>query len=130
LSISIRDFMAKTVAIVDDDRGMRVSVERLLKAHGFTTKTFESAEAMLETLAIDDVDCLVLDINLGGMSGIDLCRRLGSAETAIPTIFITAVDDDATYKSALKSGCVAYLRKPFLGRSLIEAIEAATDNVK
>jgi FixJ family two-component response regulator len=126
----IRDFMAKTVAIVDDDRGMRVSVERLLKAHGFTTKTFESAEAMLETLAIADVDCLVLDINLGGMSGIDLCRRLCSAETAIPTIFITAVDDDATYKSALKSGCVAYLRKPFLGRSLIEAIEAATDNAK
>jgi FixJ family two-component response regulator len=72
--------MSRTVAIVDDDQGMRVSVERLLKAYGFATRTFASAESVLECMAEAeaDIDCLVLDINLGGMSGADLCNRLVS----------------------------------------------------
>jgi FixJ family two-component response regulator len=123
----IRDPMSKTVAIVDDDHGMRISVERLLNAYGFVTKTFASAEAVLECLAEADIDCLVLDINLGGISGIELYHRLVSCDAAIPTIFITAVDDETTHKNALTSGCVAYLRKPFPGRSLVAAIKTATD---
>jgi FixJ family two-component response regulator len=120
--------MSKTVAIVDDDRGMRVSVERLLNAYGFATKTFASAEAVLESMAEADIGCLVLDINLGGMSGVELYRRLVSCDAAVPTVFITAIDDETTHEEAFKSGCVAYLRKPFPGRSLVDAIKAAMDD--
>jgi FixJ family two-component response regulator len=122
--------MSKTIAIVDDDRGMRISVERLLNAYGFATKTFASAEAVLECMAEADIDCLVLDINLGGISGIELYRRLLSCDSAVPTIFMTAIDDDTMHENALRSGCVAYLRKPFPGRSLVDAIRAAMDSSK
>jgi FixJ family two-component response regulator len=118
--------MSKTIAIVDDDHGMRISVERLLNAYGFATKTFASAEAVLESMGEADIACLVLDINLGGMSGVELYRRLVSCDAAIPTIFMTAIDDE-TMHNALRSGCVAYFRKPFPGRCLVDAIKAAID---
>ena len=76
---------AKTVAVVDDDRSMLVGVERLLNAYGFATKVFASAEAFLDTAAAADADCLVLDIDLGGMSGIELRRRWSTAAAPFPS---------------------------------------------
>ena len=115
----------KIVAIVDDDTSMRVGLDRLLQARGFGTEVFASAEAFLD--AASAADCLLLDINLTGMSGFDLRRRLSSAGSRLPVIFMTAFDDEATRHHAANLGCVAYLRKPFAGQLLIDAIADATD---
>jgi FixJ family two-component response regulator len=120
----------KTVAVVDDDRSMRAGVERLLNAHGYATRLFSSAEDYLDPGVETDADCLLLDVDLGGMSGIELGRRLAACGRAVPVIFMTAHDDDATRASALETGCIAYLTKPFLGRTLIDAVEIAVAEEK
>jgi FixJ family two-component response regulator len=120
----------KTVAVVDDDRSMRVGVERLLNAHGYLTKAFSSAEAYLDPSVATDADCLLLDVDLGGMSGIELRRRLAACGRAVPVIFMTALDDEAARASALETGCVAYLTKPFPGRILIDAVKIAVAQEK
>ena len=114
----------KIVAVVDNDPSMRVSLERLLQAQGFGTEIFPSAEAFLG--AGSTADCLLLDIHLDGMGGFELRRRLSSAGSRLPVIFMTAFDDDATRHEAANLGCVAYLRKPFAGHLLMEAITDAT----
>jgi FixJ family two-component response regulator len=113
----------KTIAIVDDDPSMLKGIERLLGAYGFATKAFASAEAFLSPDATVEFDCLLLDIHLGGMSGIELRRRLAASGSTTPVIFMTAFDDDATRTQAQKAGCVAYLHKPFVAKLLIGAIE-------
>lgn len=114
----------QVVAVVDDDPGMLKSIERLLKAYKFQTATFTSAEAFLDAPA-GAASCLVLDIHLGGMSGIDLRRRLTASGSNLPVIFISAVDDETVHEEAIEAGCVAYLRKPFLAHLLIGAINKA-----
>jgi len=104
----------KVVAVVDDDSSMRVGLERLLQARGFGTDVFPSAETFLA--ASSAADCLLLDIHLGGMGGFELRRRLSSAGSRLPVIFMTAFDDEVTRREAASLGCVAYLRKPFAGR--------------
>jgi FixJ family two-component response regulator len=113
----------KIVAVVDNDASMRVSLERLLAARGFGTELFASAEAFLG--AASAADCLLLDVHLDGMGGFELRRRLSSAGSRLPVIFMTAFDDDATRDEAASLGCVAYLRKPFAGHLLMEAIADA-----
>jgi FixJ family two-component response regulator len=113
------------VAVVDDDPGMLKSIERLLRAYKFEPAVFTSAEAFLEGAAAGAASCLVLDIHLGGMSGIDLRRRLAAEGSHLPVIFISAVDDETLHEEAIESGCVAYLRKPFLAQLLIGAINKA-----
>jgi FixJ family two-component response regulator len=115
----------KLIAIVDDDPSMLRGVERLLTAHGFDTEVFSSAEAYLDRRAGREPACLVLDIQLGGMSGIELRRRLTALGCGIPVVFMTAFDDEATHKDAIDAGCIAYLHKPFLGHILIGALERA-----
>jgi FixJ family two-component response regulator len=115
----------KIVAVVDDDASMRVGLERLLQARGFDTEIFPSAEAFLA--AASAADCLLLDIHLGGMSGFELHRRLSCASCRLPIIFMTAFDDDSAREQAVSLGCVAYLRKPFAGQLLIDAIAQATN---
>jgi FixJ family two-component response regulator len=112
----------RTIAIVDDNPSLLKGLDRLLSAHGFRVQTFISAELFLERFAECSADCLVLDIHLGGISGIDLQRRLTSSGTDLPVIFMTAIDNDATRQEAFDAGCVAYLRKPFLANLLIDAI--------
>ena len=88
------------VAVVDDDAGMRTSLERLLHASGYSTKAFASAEELLRSRVADTAIGLVLDIHLGGMSGLELRRRLLAAGATIPVVFITAFDDEATRQEA------------------------------
>jgi len=114
----------RKVTVIDDDPTMLRAIARLLRVKGFDVETFASAEAFLASTG--KATCLVLDVNLGGMSGIELRRRLVASGAQPPTIFITAVDDEATYKEATEAGCVAYLRKPFLANLLIGAIDKAT----
>jgi FixJ family two-component response regulator len=113
------------VAVVDDDPSMLNAAESLLHAQGFATMVFVSAEEFLDRGAVTQVDCLLLDIHLGGMSGIELRRRLKGSGSTLPIIFMTALDDEATREQALKAGCVAFLRKPFEARQLIKAIKMA-----
>jgi len=111
------------VAIVEDDAAMRKSVERLLRASNYTTVAFASAEEFLESGSADTANALLLDIHLGGMSGIELRSRLSAAGCKLPVVFMTAYDDEATHAQALALGCVDYLQKPFEASRLTEALE-------
>jgi len=111
------------VAIVEDDGASRKSLERLLRASGYETTAFASAEEFLESAIVDRAIGLVLDIHLGGMSGIELGRRLSAAKSPLPIVFVTAYDDEAARRAALAAGCVDYLRKPFDANRLTEALE-------
>ena len=115
----------KIVAVVDDDLGMLKAIERLLKAHGFQVEALSSAEAFLAGGASEHADCLLLDIHLGRMSGLELHRQLTNSGRALPVIFITAVDDEGTKQQALGAGCVDFLRKPFTSQVLFAAIQKA-----
>jgi FixJ family two-component response regulator len=113
------------VIVVDDNSGFLKSVARLLTVHGFTARTFNSAEALLDNNDLQTADCLLLDIHLGGISGIELQRRIAASGSKCPVIFMTAIDDDATRKEAIDAGCIAYLRKPFAPQLLLDAIRNA-----
>jgi FixJ family two-component response regulator len=111
-----------TIAIVEDDPSMLQGLGRLLLAHGFRVEKFQSAESFLNDMVNREAKCVIVDINLGGISGIDLKRKLTSAGSNLPVIFMTAVDSEATRQEAFDAGCIAYLRKPFLAKLLIDAI--------
>jgi FixJ family two-component response regulator len=112
----------RSIALIEDDPSMLQGLNRLLSAHGFRVQTFASAESFLDDIANRKVDCLVLDVHLGGISGIELQRRLTSSGCDLPVIFMTAIDNEATRQEAFDAGCIAYLRKPFLAKLLIDAI--------
>lgn len=113
------------VVVVEDDAGMRKALARLLRVAGYQTALFPSAEAFLVSLEIDLAACLVLDIHLPGLSGLELRRRLTASGRHWPVIFITAQDDDATRDEARQLECIAYFRKPFEGAALLDAIRHA-----
>src|SRR6266436_3162124 len=104
---------------------MRTGIKRLLRVHGFHSILFESANALLTYGDIDNAFCFILDINLNGESGIELCRRLADSGVSLPVIYITGNDSEANRAAAIESGCIAYLAKPFTASSLIESIEKA-----
>jgi FixJ family two-component response regulator len=113
------------IGVVDDDASILRALNRLLRAAGFTVKTFRSAEEFLALEHPEGIDCLLLDIHMNGLSGFDLQERLVAQHIPIAIIFITAHDDAPTRERARKSGAVAYIRKPFDEPSLIGAIEKA-----
>lgn len=119
------DNLRNIVAVIDDDPSMRRSVERLVNANGYPTEGFASAEAFLSHAQISTLRCIVLDIHLGGMSGIELWHQLTHVDIKLPVIFITAVDDEVMAREAIKAGCIAYLKKPFSAEVLINAIKSA-----
>jgi FixJ family two-component response regulator len=114
----------QTIAIVEDDLSMLQGLNRLLLAHGFRVQKFTSAESFLDNVARCEANCLLVDIHLGGISGIDLKRRLTSSGSDLPVIFMTANDSEITRQEAFEAGCVAYLTKPFLSKLLIDAINS------
>ena len=116
----------RVVTVIDDDPAMLTAIKRLLSAKGFDVELFSSAETFLADSPTSRTACLVLDIDLPGMSGIDLGRRLSIAGSSLPIIYITGLDDEATRNEAAEVGCVTYLRKPFLAEHLISAIDKAT----
>ena len=115
----------KMIGIVEDDASMLGATEALLDAHGFATLTFSSAEEFLTRGIASQFDCLVLDIHLGGMSGIELHDRLKALGRDCPVIFVTAIENDGVWRQALQTGCVACLRKPVPAGQLVEAIAKA-----
>ena len=113
------------VIVVDDNAGVLKSVARLLAHHGIDSRTFASAEALLESDSVQTATCLLLDIRLGEISGIELRRQLAASGSKCPVIFMTANDDEATRNEAMDAGCIAYLRKPFASDVLLDAIRKA-----
>jgi FixJ family two-component response regulator len=115
----------KIVAVVDDDPEMREAAAALLSAFGYGTETFASAEAFLIAAATSQARCLVTDIQLGDISGIELVHQLAADGYNYPTIFITAHDDEWIRRKVEAAGCVALLIKPFRSNVLIEAVVKA-----
>lgn len=113
------------VAIVDDDESFARALERLFRASGYGVQTYPSAEAFLAATTLPQPDCLVLDIHLGGMSGLDLCRHLTALGKATPVIFVTAHDESKIRKEAQQAGCSAYFLKPVVAKLLVEAVAGA-----
>ena len=113
------------VTLVDDDMSFASALERLLRASGFEVRTFPSAEAFLAAAPGLPTECLVLDIQLGGMSGVELQRRLRETGHLAPIIFVTAHDSPGVRAEAERDGCSAYFFKPVPGQPLIEAINKA-----
>ena len=113
------------VLVVDDDAGMLRSVTRLLRQSGYETLLFPSAEAFSNHNDFDGVTCVILDIDVGGVSGIEVRHRLKAANISVPVIYITGNDSPAVRAAAYQSGCLAYLTKPFSANSLMEPLHRA-----
>jgi FixJ family two-component response regulator len=113
------------VFIIDDDADIRSSIQGLLKSAGIRSESFETAEAFLEIEESDGPSCLVLDVSLPGVSGLELQRKLVDAGIRIPVIFLTGHGDIPMTVKALKSGAMEFLTKPFVDRDLLNAIQQA-----
>jgi FixJ family two-component response regulator len=113
------------MAIVDDDEALRNSLDNLLRSAGFRAHEFASAEAFLGSDHVHETACLILDVRMPGMSGLDLQRQMVAAHWRIPIIFITSHVDDEARARALEGGAVAFLYKPCREDDLLNAIEAA-----
>jgi len=113
------------IAIVDDDDLMRIALQGLLKAVGLPARAFASAEEFLESGRQHDTACLIADIRMSGMSGLELQARLNAERIRIPTIFITAHGDERMRMQALRAGAVEFLAKPFDNKALLESVRAA-----
>ena len=117
---------AAVIAIVDDDRRVRESVQSVLESAGFEAIAFDSAEAFLLAGALLIVSCVIADVRLPGMGGLELQRRIRRERSRLPVIFITAHDDDAVRRQALRDGAAAFLVKPFDGDDLLAHVARAT----
>ena len=114
-----------TVFVVDDDLSVRNSTERLLRLSGFKVQTFGSAKEFLQYPRPEGPACLVLDVHLPGLSGLDLQHELSQSGNTLPIIFITGRGDIPMTVRAMKAGAVEFLTKPFKNRALLEAIQSA-----
>lgn len=114
------------ISVVDDDDSVRESLESLLRSLGFAVKVFASAEDFLKSDYLRDTACLILDVRMPGMSGIELQRHLVASHSELPVIFITAHGfEQETRSRAIRDGAVDYLSKPFSEDALLNAVRRA-----
>ena len=113
------------VAIVDDDESLRDATSNLLQAAGFSTATFSDAESFLSSAGGPGAACLVADMRMPGMSGLELCQHLAASGAAIPTVLVTAYASDATRLRAREAGILCCLAKPFAPDDLLECVREA-----
>jgi len=116
------------VAIVDDDDSMRMALQGMLKSVGLRSQAFASAEEFLKSGQQQETACLITDIRMPGMSGLELQAKLNAEHCSIPTIFITAHGDTRIQMQALRAGAVQFLAKPFDDGVLLESVRAALEN--
>jgi len=114
-----------TVAIVDDDGSVRGALLGLMRSAGFAARAFPSAEAFLASDALGEIGCLVADIRMPGMSGLELQGELRARSAGIPVVFITAHGDAEARRRALRAGAIRFLQKPFDDEELLEGIREA-----
>jgi FixJ family two-component response regulator len=123
-----REEKEKMVAVVEDDDSYRVAVRRLLKSAGFSVQSFANAEDFLRSGRQHETGCLITDIRMPGMSGLDLQAKLNADHCLIPTIFITAHGDEDMRLQAMRGGAVKFMVKPFDGEILLESVRAAFED--
>jgi FixJ family two-component response regulator len=121
---------APLIAIVEDDEFFRDSMRRLMRSLGYTVEAFPSAADFLASRRLNGTACLIADIHMPGMTGIELYGRLIEAGRDIPTILVTAYPDEATRARALKDGVVCYLLKPFDDNDLMDCVRKAVEDGK
>jgi FixJ family two-component response regulator len=115
-------------AIVDDDEAVRNALQGLMRAVGLQARSFASAEEFLESGLQRHTGCLIVDIRMPGMSGLELQAKLNAQNCRIPTIFITAHGDEKMRMQALRAGAVEFLAKPFDDEALLDSVRAALES--
>jgi FixJ family two-component response regulator len=123
-----REGNARIIAIVDDDESVRFALKGMMKSVGLSAQAFASAEEFLNSGILHQTACLIADIRMPGMSGLELQKKLNSERYRIPTIFITAHGDAKMRLQALRAGAVEFLAKPFDDEVLLENIRAALES--
>jgi FixJ family two-component response regulator len=113
--------VAPTIGIVDDDESIRNSISSLIRSIGYETAVFESAEAFLDSGRIHEIDCLIVDILMPGLNGVEVQRELANMEHSISIIFVSGHDGELRVK-AIEQGAIAVLGKPFSEKVLLEAV--------
>ena len=115
------------ILIVDDDESIREATKTLLRSAGYQVQTFAAAESLLESDALGETGCLILDVRMPGIDGLELQRRLTAEGVHVPTIFITAHDDAAVRRQAIEGGAISLLHKPFAAAELLETVKTAME---
>ena len=115
----------RVIAVVDDDESLRRSVGNFLRSAGFRVETFASAEDFLGSARRESAGCLVLDVRMTGMSGLDLLRHLAAGNARVPAVVLTAHGDEDIRQRCLGAGAVAFLDKPFHAEALLDAVQTA-----
>ena len=118
------------ISIIDDDESIRRTTTRLIESFGFRTAAFESAEMFLASGQLHEASCLIVDVRMPGMNGLQLQTRLAAADCRIPIIFITAYEDKESHRRAMQAGAVAFLAKPFADEHLLQLIRSALGQEK
>ena len=113
------------VAVIDDDASVRTATDNLLCSHGYLVDTFASAEEFLQSARLSDSACVIADVQMPAMSGLDLLTHMRTQGYAAPFIFITAFPEESVRARALRAGAICFLAKPFAGPALINCLEAA-----
>jgi CheY-like chemotaxis protein len=113
------------ISVVDDDESIRDSTRTLLRSAGYEVATFASGELFLDSGSLTETECIVLDVRMPGMDGLELQRRLNESQAGVPIVFLTAHDDARSRRLAMDGGAVDFLCKPFEANTLVTAVEAA-----
>jgi FixJ family two-component response regulator len=113
------------ISVIDDDASVRVATNNLLASHGYMVHTFASADDFLQSARLDDSLCIIADVQMPTMSGLDLLTHMRIQGNDAPFIFITAFPDESVRARAMKAGAICFLAKPFAGPVLINCIETA-----
>jgi FixJ family two-component response regulator len=123
-----REKTAPLVCVVDDDESMREALESLLKSVGYCTAIFASAQDFLQANERNETNCLILDLRMPGMNGLELQQRLVAENSRLPIVFISANSESGEKEQALAGGAIDFLYKPFSEDSLLGAVRAAINN--
>ena len=118
------------ISVIDDDAIVRIGTNNLLSSHGYRVHTFGSAEEFLQSVYLNDSSCIIADVQMPAMSGLDLLAYMRAHGYGAPVIFITAFPEASVRARALKAGAICFLAKPFAGTALINCVEAALDRDK
>jgi FixJ family two-component response regulator len=113
------------ISVIDDDASIRIATDNLLRSLGYVVLTFESAEEFLRSDSLDDTSCVIADVNMPAISGVELLALLRTQGKRVPFIFITAFPDERTRATALAAGAIGFLTKPFDRGNFIRCIELA-----
>lgn len=115
------------ISVVDDDASVRAATSKFLRSHGYTVQAYSSAEDFLRSGRLNDASCVIADVQMPGMSGLDLLTMMRTQGHGVPFIFITAFPDETTRARALQAGAICFLPKPFAGPALINCLVVALE---